>query len=309
MKILISGVTGFIASHLVKYLSKKHQIYGLYRNTKDMYRIEGMEMLLMCHDLRDKIIDPDFLSLKPDVIIHMAAMSHVDRSIKDPYGAVMDNVVGTYNILEYARVVKPKLFIYFSTDEVFGPNKGKQKFKEWDRFNPGNPYSATKAGGEDLALSYHNTYGVPVIITHCMNVMGTHQNVEKFIPKAVKTIKEEWILPIYADSTKQKSGTRNYIHTNDVNSAIEFIIKNGKIGDKYNISGSKEISNIKIARTVANTLGKNMMFEYVASDDVRPGNDFSYGIDGSKLKKMGWEPKEDINKRLIEVIKWYDKNI
>ena len=177
MRILITGSGGFIGSHVFKYLNTVNFVCGLQRDNS-----HGMATVTLLKDLRVPLNESYIKFLKgTDVIIHLAAMSHVDRSIKDPYSAVMDNVVGTFNLLELARKVKPKLFLYFSTDEVFGPNIHKEKFKEWDRFNPGSPYSATKAAGEDLCLAYHNTYGVPVIITHCMNVFGSGQHEEKFM--------------------------------------------------------------------------------------------------------------------------------
>lgn len=298
MKVLITGSQGFIAKHLIRYLNSntKWKIYGLHRHT------DIKESVI--HDLRNSIKNIG----RYDLIIHLAAMSHVDRSIKYPYDAILDNVVGTFNVLEYARKTKPRLVLYFSTDEVFGPNINGEKFKEWDRFKPGSPYSATKAAGEDLALAYHNTYKVPIIITHCMNVFGTHQNEEKFIPKAVKLIKNNKTVPIYADKNGKKSGSRSYIHVDDVSRAILFLIKKGKIGEKYNIPGTKEISNSEMASLVAKVLGKKLNTKYISSDKVRPGNDFSYGINGSKLMEMGWKPKENTDERLIEVIKWYDKN-
>lgn len=306
MKVLITGIAGFVGSNLAKYLLEKTniEIYGLQRNHKDIYRIpKNLVKNVKFHDLRKKLN----WKKKFDIIIHMAAMSHVDRSISDPYGAVFDNVVGTYNILEYARITKPKLFIYFSTDEVFGPNEGSVKFKEWDRFNPGSPYSSTKASGEVLSLSYLNTYNVPVIVTHCMNIFGEMQNEEKFIPKAVKLIRNNKTVPIYANKDGTVSGSRSYIHTDDVSNALLFIMANGLVGDKYNIPGARELTNLEVAQIIADRVGKKLKTKFISSDNVRPGNDFSYGISGSKLKSMGWKNSGNFMNKFKKTIDTYIK--
>lgn len=141
-----------------------------------------------------------------------------------------------------------------------------------------------------------------------MNVFGTHQNEEKFIPKATKLIKNNKTIPIYADKSGKKSGSRSYIHVDDVSRAILFLLKKGKVGEKYNIPGTKEISNIEMGNLIAKVLGKKLNTKYIKSDKVRPGNDFSYGIDGSKMYNMGWRPKEKTIKRLTETIKWFNSN-
>lgn len=308
MRVLISGIGGFYGSHLARFISEKTdwEVLGIQREeSKICTKRIGDKYQVLLHDLGSPLTEEETEALgEIDYIFHLAACSHVDRSITNPGQTVIDNVFGTYNMLNLARNLQPKKFIYFSTDEVFGPNKGK-KFKEWDRFNPGSPYAATKAAGEDLSLSYHNTYGVPVIITHCMNIFGEMQHSEKFIPKAIKLIMNDQVVPIYADKTGKKSGSRSYIYTDDVSRGLKFILDNGEIGEKYNIEGSQEISNLEMAQLIAKTLDKKLKTEMVTSDNVRPGNDFSYGIDGSKLKKMGWVPKEDIMKKLNKVIRWY----
>lgn len=304
MKVLITGVCGFVGYHCANFFSRKHTTIGIQR-TNDFWSNTRIpeNTKIYYHDLRMPINKRLLKDIgKVDVIIHLAAMSHVDRSVKNPIGAVMDNVVGTLNTLEYARKIKPKLFIYFSTDEVFGQGIGKYKFKEWDRFNPSSPYSATKAAGEDLCLAYKVTYKVPTIIVHCMNIFGKYQHNEKFIPLATNLIKNNKTVSIYSDKNCKKSGSRFYIHVDDVCRAIDFIIKHGKIGEKYNIEGGKEITNYNMAKFIADSLGKPLKYKLIPRSKLRPENDFRYGIDGRKLRKMGWKPQNDVFEKLKQII-------
>ena len=164
---------------------------------------------------------------KVDIILHLAAGSHVDRSIEYPMEFVLDNVVGTANILEFARKTNKNLdrFIYFSTDEVFGPAPKGIDYKENDRYNSTNPYSATKAGGEELAVAYQNTYGLPIYITHTMNVFGERQHPEKFIPMSIKNIRDNKLVSIHSDKSRTIPGSRHYIHAEDVSEAILFLLQ------------------------------------------------------------------------------------
>lgn len=311
MRILITGIAGFYGSHLARYISENTdwEIVGLDKIdcAGNLNRLSNTPKFFW-HDLRSPINPLLVRQLgKFDYIFHIAAASHVDRSIQDPLSFVYDNVVGTCNILNFARDTKPAKFFYFSTDEVFGPNTN-GKFKEWDRYNSGNPYSATKAGGEELALAFHNTYGVPVIITHCMNIFGEYQHPEKFIPKVISLLRKDETIPIYANSTKTVSGSRSYIYADDVSRALMLLVDKGEIGQKYNIEGSREIENLEVAKLIADRMGRDLKVEMIASDSVRPGNDFSYGIDGSKLRDMGFESKHDFHTQLYKVIDWYLDN-
>ena len=199
---------------------------------------------------------------------------------------VLDNVVGTANILEYARRVnesnKLERFIYFSTDEVFGPAPKGVDYKENDRYNSTNPYSATKAGGEELAVAYENTYRLPVYITHTMNVFGERQHPEKFIPMCIKKIRDGESVTIHSDKTKKIPGSRHYIHAEDVAEAIYFILTN-KLKDeidfggakcpKFNIVGSEELNNLALAQIIANCQNKELIYEMVDFHSSRPGHD------------------------------------
>lgn len=313
MRVLITGIAGFYGHHLASFLEKLGwEVIGIDKldegGSLDRLSEVGYRGKFFFHDLRAPISGLLAEKIgKVDVIFHLAAMSHVDRSIKDPIGAVLDNVLGTARTLEFSRETKPKRFVYFSTDEVYGP-RGKSKFKEWDRYHAGSPYSATKAGGEELALAYHNTYGVPVIVTHCMNIFGERQHPEKFIPKVISHLLKNEVIPIYSDKTGKKTGARSYIYVDDVSTALMMILYKGKPGDKYNIEGSKEVSNLDVAKLIADEIGVKLKYEMVASDSVRPGNDFSYGIDGSKVREMGFTPKYRPEKTIKSVVQWYLEN-
>lgn len=322
MRVLITGGAGFIGHHLVKYVLKKTdwEVVVLDRvdEAGNLNRLSELKewkkykhrCSFIWHDLRASInglLDKQLGDF--EYILHVAAASHVDRSIADPLGFVMDNVVGTCNILEFARHKKIlKKFMYFSTDEVFGPKIDGRKFDEWDRYHAGSPYSATKAGGEELALAYHNTYKLPVIVTHCMNVFGERQHPEKFIPKVIGHILNEETVPIHSDVTLTLSGTRNYIYADQVSQAVLFILDKGEIGEKYNIEGKEEWSNLDMAMYIAGRMGMKLKYLMIDASDVRPGNDFSYGISGKKLKKMGFKPKGNFIKQLDKVLLWYMDN-
>jgi dTDP-glucose 4,6-dehydratase len=202
-----------------------------------------------------------------DYIIHMGAETHVDNSIKDPRKFVYTNVVGTLEVLEFARNYQKNLkrFVYFSTDEVFGPAPAGVAYKEWDRYNSGNPYSAAKAGGEELCLAFHNTYNMPIIITHTMNVFGERQHPEKFIPKIIKKVLAGESITIHGNADKTESGTRFWIHARNAAAATMFLLNNKDVknGDKFNVVGEKEVSNLEMAQFIAKVLGKELKYEIV----------------------------------------------
>jgi len=252
---------------------------------------------------------------KVDYIAHLAAGSHVDRSIDYPMEFVLDNVVGTCNILEFARSQKDHLerFIYFSTDEVFGPAPDGIKYRENDRYNSTNPYSASKAGGEELAVAYENTYGLPIYITHTMNVFGQRQHPEKYIPMCIKRARDGETITIHSDKTKTIPGSRHYIHAEDVADAVLFLLKNqfdlspewgGAKCPKFNIVGAEEINNYELAKIIAEAQDKELKYEFVDFHSSRPGHDLRYALDGSKMKSLGWEPSKSVRDRITEVVKW-----
>ena len=328
-KVLITGGAGFIAHHLIGHIleTTDWEIITLDRldYSGNLNRLHDLMISFMPETKRRvKIVHHDLKAeLNPlvrseigdvDYILHLAAGSHVDRSIDYPMEFVLDNVVGTCNILEFARL-QPNLerFVYFSTDEIFGPAPNGIKYKEEDRYNSTNPYSATKAGGEELAVAFQNTYGLPIYITHTMNVFGERQHPEKFIPMTIKNVRDGGTVTIHSDSTRTIPGSRHYIHAEDVASAVLFLLNyegtfeptwGGAKCPKFNIVGSEELNNLQLAQIIAEAQDKELKYELVDFHSARPGHDLRYALDGDKMKKLGWEPAKSVQDRIAEVTKW-----
>jgi dTDP-glucose 4,6-dehydratase len=333
-RILITGGAGFIAHHFVsKVLSETNwevvtldrldysgNLNRLHDALQDFDSETRKRVKVVFHDLKAEM-NPMIRSEvgRVDYIAHLSAGSHVDRSIEYPMEFVLDNVVATCNILEFARSQKDRLerFIYFSTDEVFGPAPDNIKYKENDRYNSTNPYSATKAGGEELAVAYENTYGLPIYITHTMNVFGQRQHPEKYVPMCIKKARDGELITIHSDKTKTIPGSRHYIHAEDVAEAVLFLLKNhfefepewgGAKCPKFNIVGAEEINNYELASIIAEAQGKKLNYEFVDFHSSRPGHDLRYALDGSKMKDLGWEPSKSVRERIVEVVKWTLEN-
>jgi dTDP-glucose 4,6-dehydratase len=324
-KLLITGGAGFIGHHVINSLLRdtNYDIIILDRldTSGNLNRVHEVleqdsawpqRVKFIWHDLKAPINEILCKQIgKVDYILHLAAGSHVDRSIEYPMEFVMDNVVGTTNLLDFARTFTRdtlKLLLYFSTDEVFGPAPEGVKYKEWDRYNSGNPYSASKAAAEEICLAYCNTYKLPIVITHTMNVFGTRQHPEKFIPLIIKKVRDGETVTIHSNSEKTQAGSRFYINTEDVTSAIKFLIKNHTIGEKYNIVGEKEVDNLQLAQIIADIMGKELKYEMVDFHSSRPGHDLRYALCGEKMENLGWTPEKDLRSRLEEVIIWTLKN-
>ncbi len=332
-KILITGGAGFIAHHVIdKILSStdweiitldRLDFSGNLNRLNEVVRAypesEQKRVRVIHHDLKAEL-NPEITAAigKVDYISHLAAGSHVDRSITYPLEFVMDNVVGTAHILDYARKLDHlERFAYFSTDEVFGPAPEGVNYKENDRYNSTNPYSATKAGGEELVVAYENTYGLPSLITHTMNVFGERQNPEKYIPMVIKRVRDNEQVTVHANSEKTIAGSRHYIHAEDVADALLFLYnydlssigsdETGAKCQKFNIVGKDEIDNLQLAEFIAKTQNKELNYEMVDFHSQRPGHDLRYALDGSKMAKMGWTP-ESAFERLEQTIKWTLKN-
>ena len=323
--VLITGGAGFIGHHLIyRMLSDTdHNVVILDRldTSGNLNRVQEVLELDDSYRSRVKFVWHDLKSPINEVlakqigdvhyVFHLAAGSHVDRSIDYPLEFVLDNVVGTTNLLDYARTHirdTMKLFLYFSTDEVFGPAPEGVAYKEWDRYNSGNPYSASKAGAEEMCLAYCNTYRMPIIITHTMNVFGIRQHPEKYVPLLIQKVRDGEKVTIHSNPSKTKAGSRFYINTEDVASAMMFLMDNHKIGDKYNIVGEREMDNLELAQTVASIMGKPLNYEMVDFHSSRPGHDLRYALCGEKMEKMGWVPERNVEERLQEVIKWSLEN-
>jgi len=256
-----------------------------------------------------------------DYIVHIAAATHVDRSIEAPVEFLWDNVVGTVNILEFARKTQPNLdrFIYFSTAEAYGPAPRGVVYKEYDRYNSNNPYAASKAAAEEFAVSYENTYRMPIVVARTMNVFGDRQAPWKYIPSVYTSVKQGKEVTIHGDKTGKAAGSRRYIHVQDVADAVSFILAipkeykhKGEYGGakipKFNIVGQEEIDNLSLAKMVAKSMDKNLKYNMIDFHSSRPGHDLRYAMSGDILKDMGWVPKADLAQRVQEFIKWMDNN-
>lgn len=331
--VLITGGAGFIAHHVVDHLMRNtdwnivtldrldysgnlnrlHDVLSTHNAT------ERKRVKTVFHDLKAEInpLVSSFIG-KPDIILHIAAGSHVDRSITHPLEFVADNIVGTAHILEYARHLDSlDMFLNFSTDEIFGPAPEGVAYKERDRYNSTNPYSATKAGAEELCVAYENTYKMPMMITHTMNVFGERQSPEKFIPMSIRKVLHDETVTIHADATKTKAGSRFYVHARDVADAILFLLqKNPQIEPdygnakcrKFNIVGKEEVDNLSLAKMIAAAQGKELKYEMVDFHTSRPGHDLRYALSGDLMRSLGWEPRVALSERIKEVSDWFLNN-
>ncbi len=330
MRVLLTGSAGFVGHYILEKIIKDTDwnVVGLERlsYSGNLGRIASIDTngrySAFHHDLKSPIGDLLRNQIgNVDCIIHVGANSHVDRSIEDPLSFVMDNVVGTCNILDFARTQREhlKCFLYFSTDEVFGPAPEGVKYDEYDRYNSTNPYSATKAGGEELAVAYRNTYGIPVVITHTMNVFGQRQHPEKFIPKCIRKILQNETIEIHSDETRTIPGSRHYIHAEDVADGVLFILNHSELYacpggtsascPKFNLVGPEEVNNLELAQMIASVIGKEpLKYELVDFHSSRPGHDLRYAISGERLAKLGWTPKESLRQRLSDVVAWTLEN-
>jgi dTDP-glucose 4,6-dehydratase len=325
---LITGGAGFIAHHLVSQILKNTDwevvtldrldfsgnLNRLHDVLQDFSPADRARVKVVYHDLKaavNPLIAADIG--KVDYVLHLAAGSHVDRSIEFPLEFVMDNVVATCNILDYARGLDHlERFVYFGTDEVFGPAPDGILYEENDRYNSTNPYSASKAGGEELAVAFQNTYKMPIYITHTMNVFGQRQHPEKYIPMCIKRVRDGETITIHSDPTKTIPGSRHYIHAEDVSDALLFLLKQPTIEEtnwggakcpKFNIVGARELNNLELAQMIALAQDKELNYELVDFHSARPGHDLRYALSGEKMKQMGWEPKP-IEERVREVVQW-----
>jgi dTDP-glucose 4,6-dehydratase len=320
-KVIITGGCGFAGHHFVEHFLKNSD-WDIYIFDKLTYASSGFDRVrdISAYDNSrvsfftldiTRPISSGVLSEVGDAsyILHLAAETHVDHSITDPEPFVMSNVVGTMRILDFARNLKDlKGFAYFGTDEIFGPAPIGINYKEWDRYDSRNPYAATKAGGEELAIAYANTYNLPVFVTHCMNIFGERQHPEKFFPMCIRKILNGDLLTIHSDPTRTYAGSRFYIHARNVANAIHFLLSRFKARDKYNIVGEKEVSNLQLAKTIAEVLDKPLSYELVDFHSSRPGHDLRYALDGTKLKSMGWQIPLTFEDSLRKTVEWTLRN-
>ena len=321
--ILITGGAGFIGSHVVKRFVNKYPNYNIY-NVDNLTYAGNLSNL---KDLEDKknyfffkidIKDHNeilklFVDKKITDVIHLAAESHVDKSIENSFEFAQTNVLGTLSLLEASKISwdlssKNNIFYHISTDEVYGSLGLEGSFTEYSKYDPNSPYSASKASSDHFVRAYHKTYGLPILISNCSNNYGPNQHAEKMIPNIINSLLKQIKIPIYGDG----KNIRDWLYVDDHCDAIELIFNNGNCGETYNIGGNYEISNIDLANLIIeifdeiklnNSGTSSRLIEFV---NDRPGHDFRYAIDFSKIKKeLGWTPKTNFDKGIRETINWY----
>jgi len=322
-KVLLTGVAGFIGSHTLEHIlvntdwdvvgvaSWKHK--GCPERIEEIVRQYKDRVEIITHDLSAPFTEQTKKRIGYcDYILNVAADSHVDRSITDPVPFVQNNVAVALNMLELAREMKPKSFIQVSTDEVYGAAPDNVNHPEWSTILPSNPYSASKACQEAIAISYWRTYGVPVVITNTMNNVGQRQDKEKFVAKVIDKVIKNEVVPVHG--TKEHIGSRYYLHARNHADAMLFVLQNlpptlyedGKVDrpDRYNIVGDRELNNLEMAKLIAGILDKPLKYELTDFHGVRPGHDRRYALDGKKLKDLGWTPPVGLEESLKSCVDW-----
>jgi len=330
MKILITGGAGFIGSAVARMLigETEDEILVLDKLTYagNLLNLDSVKENIRFHFKKIDIFDYNkvfsaFQDFCPDSVVHLAAESHVDRSIKGPKEFIDTNIVGTFNMLEASRAYLKKLkkeqkdifrFVHVSTDEVFGDLKGKKEyFTEESKYAPSSPYAASKAASDHLARAWYRTYGVPVLITNCSNNYGPYHYPEKLIPLVIKNALKGNKIPVYGDGRQ----VRDWLYVKDHVDALYAVLKKGKLGETYNIGGNNEKSNIEVVNKVCSLLDEKSPRKEGSYSDLisfvedRPGHDFRYAIDSSKLKKeLNWKPIESFETGLTKTVEWYLAN-
>ncbi|MDI6800256.1 MAG: dTDP-glucose 4,6-dehydratase [Actinomycetota bacterium] len=309
MKLLVTGGAGFIGSNFIRYILNKYPDYEVINldkltyagNLANLKDIEGSRNYRFVKgDISDPALVAELMG-EVDMAVNFAAESHVDRSIESSDEFVLTNVLGVNNLLKNALDNKIRRFIQISTDEVYG-SVDIISFKEEDKLTPSSPYSATKAAGDLLALSYFKTHEFPVIVTRSSNNFGPYQYPEKLIPFFVTNLMEDKKVPLYGDGLN----VRDWLYVTDNCAAIDIIMHKGENGQIYNIGAGNEVSNIDITMMVLELLGKNM--DYIESAPDRRGHDRRYSVDISKITELGWEPERGFEENFVTTINWYKEN-
>ncbi len=321
--VLVTGSAGFVPANLVEHLLKNTDwtIVGLDRldTHSNLQRVGDVldthpefrsRFKFVWWDLKSPITTNIARELGSiNYIFHLAASSHVDDSIRNPLGYCYDNVVATVNTFDYARQLDSLEYIQsFGTDEVYGNALPEQSYKEDDRYLPRNPYAAFKAGADHIAHAYHITYGLPIVITNCTNIIGAKQDRRKYLPLVINKVltNEELLIHCYPGCTK--AGSRQYVHARNVAAACLFLVDKAIVGEKYNLPGQMELDNLEFAQMIAGIVGKPLSYRMVDFHSDRPGHDHRYSLDGKKLYNMGFKYPVDFIPALEKTVKWYLDN-
>jgi dTDP-glucose 4,6-dehydratase len=326
MKVLITGGAGFIGCHVVKLMVKKYPHYQIFNldkltyagNLENLTEIENASNYTFIKgDINDKaFIRELFQQEKFDGVMHLAAESHVDRSISGPDAFIETNIIGTSNLLGAALEIwkdnmNGKQFHHVSTDEVFGSLGAEGYFSETTPYDPRSPYSSSKASSDMIVRAYHHTYGIPIVITNCSNNYGSHQFPEKLIPLMINNIKHNKPLPVYGKG----ENVRDWLWVEDHARALDVVFHSGKNGETYCIGGNNEWKNIDLVHALCAIMDRKLnrtegesakLITYVKD---RAGHDLRYAIDATKIKnELGWEPTQPFEKLLEGTVDWYLAN-
>jgi len=315
MRVLVTGGCGFIGSNFIHYFLKTYPEASIINVDKLTYagNLENLSDLarspryhFVRGDIADGALIESLVKKGLDAIVNFAAESHVDRSIEDPSAFIRTNIFGTFVLLETLRKLYPQekiRFLHISTDEVYGSLGETGLFREETPLSPNSPYSASKASADMMVRAYHHTYGLPVLITRCSNNYGPYQFPEKLIPLMISNALEDRELPIYGDGLQ----VRDWIYVEDHCRALDVVLHRGREGEVYNIGGRCEKTNLSVAKTILDRLGKpHSLIRFVAD---RPGHDRRYAIDFSKIEReLGWTPNVSFEEGIDLTIQWYQEH-
>jgi dTDP-glucose 4,6-dehydratase len=311
MKLLVTGGLGFIGSNFCRHILTKHSDFEVINIDKIGMGANKANLKDLENEKRYKFVRGDICNFQllsrivkqVDAVINIAAETHVDRSIEDPYFFLQNNTIGTFTVLEALRKHNPKArLVHVSTDEIYGEIP-KGSFTEKGASKPSNPYSASKAAADMFALSHHKTYGLNVTVTRCTNNFGPYQHPEKLIPKTIIRALKNLHIPIYGSG----KNIRDWIYVQDHCEAIDAVLQNGQSGEVYNVSAGNEISNMELAQRILALIGKaDSLITFV---EDRPGHDIRYSLDSTKIQhELNWKPKSSFKKALESTVNWYVNN-
>lgn len=325
---LLTGAGGSIGAHFLEHILSQTDwriiCLDSFRHKGEFDRIRAVckdsdrhRVTTIAHDLNAPLSERQIDKLgRIDYVLNLASLSDVQASIDDPVPFVTNNFNMMMNVLELGRKLKPSVFLHFSTDEVYGPALKDQAHKEWSTILPSNPYAASKAIQEAIAIAYWRSYGLPLVITNTMNNFGEMQQASKYPVKIQKAVQAGKKVTVHASSDGQ-IGTRYYLHSKNAADGVLFILKRepylhkpGEIDkpDRYNIVGDVQLDNLELAKKIAELMGQELDYELEDFHSKQPGHDLHYGLDGSKLQKLGWEPPLDFEESLKQTIEWQQEN-